>query len=66
MTEIADEFRRSILRKEFYMDDGDCRTENCIRLQKSFPNFLHSSHALRCVAAYFFVKGADANEISFG
>ena len=24
-------------------------TENCIRLQKSFPNFLHSSHALRCV-----------------
>lgn len=26
----------------------------------------HSSHALRCVAAYFFVKGADANEISFG
>ena len=21
-------------------------TENCIRLQKSFPNFLHSSHAL--------------------
>ena len=29
-------------------------------------NFLHSSHALRCVAAYFFVKGADANEISFG
>ena len=41
-------------------------TENCIRLQKSFPNFLHSSHALRCVAAYFFAKGADANEISFG
>ena len=34
--------------------------------KKSFPNFLHSSHALRCVAAYFFVKGADANEISFG
>ena len=28
--------------------------------------FLHSSHALRCVAAYFFAKGADANEISFG
>ena len=27
---------------------------------------LHSSHALRCVAAYFFAKGADANEISFG
>ena len=21
-------------------------------LRKSFPNFLHSSHALRCVAAY--------------
>ena len=41
-------------------------TENCIRLQKSFPNFLHSSHALRCVAAYFFAKEADANEISFG
>ncbi len=39
-------------------------TENCIRLQKSFPNFLHSSHVLRCVAAYFFAKGADANEIS--
>lgn len=39
-------------------------TENCIRLQKSFPNFLHSSHALRCVAAYFFAKGADANEVS--
>ena len=39
--------------------------ENCIRLQKSFLNFLHSSHALRCVAAYFFAKGADANEISF-
>ena len=31
-------------------------TENCIRLQKSFPNFLHSSHALRCVAAYFLRK----------
>ena len=31
-----------------------------------FRTFLHSSHALRCVAAYFFVKGADANEISFG
>ena len=31
-----------------------------------FLNFLHSSHALRCVAAYFFAKGADANEISFG
>ena len=25
--------------------------ENCIRLQKSFLNFLHSSHALRCVGA---------------
>jgi hypothetical protein len=22
--------------------------------------------SLRCVAAYFFAKGADANEISFG
>ena len=33
-----------------------CRTESV----------LHSSHALRCVAAYFFAKGADANEISFG
>ena len=52
--------------EEHFYYDGDCRTENCIRLQKSFPNFLHSSHALRCVAAYFFVKGADANEISFG
>ena len=27
---------------------------------------IHSSHALRCVAAYFFEKGADANEISIG
>lgn len=33
-----------------------CRTESV----------LHSSHALRCVAANFFAKGADANEISFG
>ena len=31
-------------------------TENCIRLQKSFLNFLHSSHALWCVAAYFLRK----------
>ncbi len=30
--------------------------ENCIRLQKSFLNFLHSSHALWCVAAYFLRK----------
>ena len=30
-----------------------CRTES----------ILHSSHALWCVAAYFFAKGADANEI---
>ena len=36
-----------------------CRT-------KTEYSSLHSSHALRCVAAYFFVKGADANEISFG
>lgn len=33
---------------------------------KILSELLHSSHALRCVAAYFFVKGADANEISFG
>ena len=30
-----------------------CRTES----------ILHSSHALQCVAAYFFAKGANANEI---
>ena len=40
----------------YFYYDGDCRTENCIRLQKSFPNFLHSSHALWCVAAYFLRK----------
>ena len=29
--------------------------KNCISLQKSFLNFLHSSHALRCVAAYLYL-----------
>ena len=40
--------RHSLLKwwRYFYYD-GDCRTENCTRLQKSFLNFLHSSHALR-------------------
>ena len=40
----------------YFYYDGDCRTENCIRLQKPFLNFLYSSHALRCVAAYFLRK----------
>ena len=37
---------------EIFYVDGDSGPGNCVRLQKSFPNFLHSSHALRCVAAY--------------
>ena len=48
----------------FYID-GDSGTENCVRLQKSFPNFLYSSHALYGVWLLIFMKGADANEISF-
>lgn len=49
----------------------NCQPQNRKRRNKQLPvcrteSILHSSHALRCVAAYFFAKGADANEISFG
>ena len=47
--------------RRFYVD-GDSGTENCFRLQKSFLNFLHSSHALYGVWLLIFWKGADANE----
>ena len=44
MTEIADEFRRSILRKEFYMDVLNCDPmsfdKKCELTNAHFHNFL--------------------------
>lgn len=57
----ADRFDVSIKR-----EDIKSATSKLAEARETLANWQDSSHALRCVAAYFFVKGADANEISFG